>query len=84
MRGGSLSTDAFMVSLSRLTPIEASRSLLHGVPAVKDATPAQRAVDDGRLPLPADHLVDYVRAWQRKDLASSADGLQPAPKPASK
>ncbi|MGA2067383.1 MAG: glycoside hydrolase family 16 protein [Thermoguttaceae bacterium] len=37
------------------------------------------AVDDRQLP--ADYLVDYVRVWQRKDLASSADGLQPAPKP---
>ncbi len=35
-------------------------------------------VDDKQLP--ADYLVDYVRVWQRKDLASGADGLQAAPK----
>jgi beta-glucanase (GH16 family) len=27
--------------------------------------------------LPADFVVDYVRAWQRKDLASAADGPKP-------
>ena len=36
------------------------------------------AVDDKQLP--ADYLIDYVRVWQRKDLASGADGLQAAPK----
>jgi beta-glucanase (GH16 family) len=39
-------------------------------------------VDDKHLP--ADYLVDYVRAWQRKDLASSADGFHPTPKPEKK
>ena len=33
------------------------------------------AVDDAQLP--ADYLIDYVRVWQRKDLASEVDGLQP-------
>jgi beta-glucanase (GH16 family) len=27
--------------------------------------------------LPADFVIDYVRAWQRKDLASEVDGKQP-------
>jgi hypothetical protein len=40
------------------------------------------AVDDKQLP--ADYLIDYVRVWQRKDLASSADGYQPTPKPEKK
>jgi beta-glucanase (GH16 family) len=40
------------------------------------------AVDDKQLP--ADYRIDYVRVWQRKDLASSADGYQPAPKPEKK
>jgi len=40
------------------------------------------AVDNKQLP--ADYLIDYVRVWQRKDLASSADGYQPAPKPEKK
>jgi hypothetical protein len=36
------------------------------------------AVDDKQLP--ADFVVDYVRVWQRKDLASAADGPKmPAP-----
>jgi beta-glucanase (GH16 family) len=30
------------------------------------------AVDDAKLP--ADYLIDYVRVWQRRDLASSVDG----------
>ena len=30
------------------------------------------AVDDAQLP--ADYLIDYVRVWQRKDLASDVDG----------
>ena len=30
------------------------------------------AVDDNKLP--ADFVIDYVRVWQRKDLASPADG----------
>ena len=30
------------------------------------------AVDDSKLP--ADYLIDYVRVWQRRDLASSMDG----------
>jgi beta-glucanase (GH16 family) len=34
------------------------------------------AVDDSKLP--ADYLLDYVRAWQRKDLASEADGFKSA------
>lgn len=29
--------------------------------------------------LPADFVIDYVRAWQRKDLASEIDGKQTAP-----
>ena len=36
------------------------------------------AVDDAQLPV--DYLIDYVRVWQRKDLASSADGYLPAEK----
>jgi beta-glucanase (GH16 family) len=40
------------------------------------------AVDDKQLP--ADYVVDYVRAWQRKDLASSVDGYQADAKPAAK
>ena len=36
------------------------------------------AVDDKQFP--ADFTIDYVRVWQRKDLASAADGLKmPAP-----
>jgi beta-glucanase (GH16 family) len=34
------------------------------------------AVDDAQLP--ADYLIDYVRVWQRKDLASAEDGGPPA------
>jgi len=37
------------------------------------------AVDDAKLP--ADYLIDYVRVWQRRDLASSADGYLSAPQP---
>jgi len=37
------------------------------------------SVDDARLPV--DYLIDYVRVWQRKDLASEADGSKSAPKP---
>jgi beta-glucanase (GH16 family) len=36
------------------------------------------AVDDARLP--ADYLIDYVRVWQRRDLASDVDGKQPPAK----
>ena len=36
------------------------------------------AVDDKQLP--ADYVVDYVRVWQRKDLASAVDGYQAQPK----
>lgn len=36
------------------------------------------AVDDSTLP--ADYIIDYVRVWQRKDLASAADGKQAQPK----
>ena len=32
-------------------------------------------VDDAELP--ADFVVDYIRVWQRKDLASPADGPKP-------
>jgi len=32
-------------------------------------------LDDARLP--ADLIIDYVRVWQRKDLASEVDGYQP-------
>jgi beta-glucanase (GH16 family) len=35
------------------------------------------AVDDKQLP--ADYLIDYVRAWQRKDLASSAGAARSEP-----
>lgn len=38
------------------------------------------AIDDKTLP--ADFLIDYVRAWQRKDLASEVDGPQGAAKTA--
>jgi len=34
------------------------------------------SLDDAQLP--AEFVVDYVRVWQRKDLASAADGKQPA------
>lgn len=34
-------------------------------------------VDNSKLPV--DYVVDYVRAWQRKDLASDADGYKTAP-----
>ncbi len=37
------------------------------------------AVDDAQLP--ADYLIDYVRVWQRKDLASDADTRAGAVKP---
>jgi len=40
------------------------------------------AVDDARLP--ADYLIDYVRVWQRRDLASEADGKQPPAKAPSR
>ena len=40
------------------------------------------AVDDARLP--ADYLIDYVRVWQRRDLASEVDGKQPAAKAQSR
>jgi hypothetical protein len=32
-------------------------------------------VDDAKLP--ADMTIDYFRVWQRKDLASEADGPKP-------
>jgi beta-glucanase (GH16 family) len=32
------------------------------------------AVDDAQLP--ADYLIDYIRVWQRRDLASAVDGKQ--------
>ena len=32
------------------------------------------AVDDSKLPV--DYVIDYVRVWQRKDLASPADGFK--------
>jgi beta-glucanase (GH16 family) len=35
------------------------------------------ALDDSKLP--ADFVVDYVRVWQRKDLASEVDGPKHAP-----
>ncbi len=37
-------------------------------------------VDDSKLPV--DYVVDYVKAWQRKDLASDADGYKEPVKPA--
>ncbi|MDQ2732117.1 MAG: glycoside hydrolase family 16 protein, partial [Armatimonadota bacterium] len=36
------------------------------------------ALDDKQLP--ADFVIDYVRVWQRKDLASAVDGKQSAVK----
>ena len=33
------------------------------------------AVDDSKLP--ADYLIDYVRVWQRRDLAFSVNGHCP-------
>jgi beta-glucanase (GH16 family) len=39
------------------------------------------AIDDAALP--DDFVIDYVRAWQRKDLASDADGFQPQPTPSA-
>ncbi len=38
-------------------------------------------LDDAQLP--SDFIIDYVRVWQRKDLASDADGKKPAPPPAT-
>ena len=35
------------------------------------------AIDDKQLPV--DYLINYVRVWQRKDLASSVDGYFPPP-----
>lgn len=35
------------------------------------------ALDDSKLP--ADFIIDYVRVWQRKDLASPEDGFKPQP-----
>lgn len=35
------------------------------------------AIDDARLP--DDYVIDYVRCWQRKDLASDVDGFKTAP-----
>jgi beta-glucanase (GH16 family) len=35
-------------------------------------------IDDSKLP--DDYIIDYVRVWQRKDLASPADGPQPPAK----
>ena len=40
------------------------------------------AVDDKQLP--ADYLIDYVRVWQRKDLASDVDGYMSPAKGESK
>jgi hypothetical protein len=44
------------------------------------------ALDDARLP--DDFLIDYVRVWQRRDLASAVDGKRPVntpePKPEAK
>ena len=37
------------------------------------------AVDDAQLP--ADYLIDYVRVWQRRDLASAVNGKQPPASP---
>lgn len=34
-------------------------------------------LDDARLP--DDFVIDYVRVWQRKDLASEVDGTMPRP-----
>jgi beta-glucanase (GH16 family) len=36
-------------------------------------------LDDAQLP--ADYVIDYVRVWQRKDLASAVDGLKAPPAP---
>lgn len=40
------------------------------------------SVDDKQLP--CDFPLDYIRVWQRRDLASAVDGYQPQPKPAPK
>jgi beta-glucanase (GH16 family) len=40
------------------------------------------ALDDKQLP--ADFVIDYVRVWQRKDLASPVDGYQKASESAAK
>ena len=40
------------------------------------------ALDDTQLPV--DFIFDYVRIWQRKDLASDVDGFQSVAKPAAK
>ena len=37
------------------------------------------SIDDSQLP--ADYIFDYVRVWQRKDLASDVDGYKSPPKP---
>jgi hypothetical protein len=37
--------------------------------------PNNNQIDDSKLP--ADFTVDYVRAWQRKDLATPEDGPKP-------
>lgn len=37
------------------------------------------SVDDSQLPV--DYVIDYVRVWQRKDLASPADGYKSAATP---
>ncbi len=39
------------------------------------------ALDDSKLP--DDFVIDYVRVWQRKDLASEVDGKKPASAPAA-
>ena len=36
-------------------------------------------LDDAKLP--DDFIIDYVRVWQRKDLASDADGKKPPLQP---
>jgi len=40
------------------------------------------ALDDARLP--DDFVIDYVRVWQRRDLASDVDGKKPQSNPDTK
>ena len=39
-------------------------------------------IDDAKLP--DDFVIDYVRAWQRKDLASPVDGVRQEGRPGPK
>ena len=39
--------------------------------------PVNSQLDDAKLP--DDFIIDYVRVWQRKDLATPGDGPKPNP-----